>query len=155
MAQSAQLFWMPNHFECSLKWTQTDRRTDGRYQTYYLTCLAVNNYIILSILPIPRCVNFSVWGPWIHRFHFGDLWPGRSKGIGDSCYLPSINPDLEATWQLTPLSKLCQGKTCLKIFVVVIPKEGYWRVGPRPANPSLGMTPTTKLYSSAFTDYIL
>ncbi len=46
--------------------------------------------------------------------------------------------------------KLCRGKFCLKVFVVVIPKEGLG-----PTNPSLGMTPTIELYSAAFKDYIL
>ncbi len=44
-------------------------------------------------------------------------------------------------------------KTDLKIFVVVIPKEGL--AGWGPTNPSLGMTPTIKYYSTAFIDYIL
>ena len=39
-------------------------------------------------------------------------------------------------------------KTNLKIFVVVIPKEGL--AGWGPANPSLGMTLTTKYYSTDF-----
>ena len=38
-------------------------------------------------------------------------------------------------------------KTDLKVFVVVIPKEGL--AGWGPANPSLGMTPTIKYYSTA------
>ncbi len=44
-------------------------------------------------------------------------------------------------------------KTDLKVFVVVIPKEGL--AGWGPTNPSLGMTPTMKYYSTAFIDYIL
>ncbi len=44
-------------------------------------------------------------------------------------------------------------KTDLKVFVVVIPKEGL--AGWGPANPSLGMTPTIKYYSPAFIEYIL
>ncbi len=40
-----------------------------------------------------------------------------------------------------------------KVFVVVIPKEGL--AGWGPANPSLGMTPTIKYYSTNFIDYIL
>ncbi len=39
----------------------------------------------------------------------------------------------------------CHGRMCLRSFVVVI----------GPTNPSLGMTSTVKLYSAAFTDYIL
>ncbi len=35
-------------------------------------------------------------------------------------------------------------KTGLNVFVVVIPKEGL--VGWGPANPSLGMTPTTEYF---------
>ncbi len=42
-------------------------------------------------------------------------------------------------------------KTDLKVVVVVIPKEGL--AGWGPANPSLGMTPTLKYYSTAFIDY--
>ena len=45
-------------------------------------------------------------------------------------------------------NELCNKKMCLKIFVVVIPKGA-------PTNPSLCMTPTMKLNSAAFTDYIL
>ena len=44
-------------------------------------------------------------------------------------------------------------KTDLKVFVVVIPKEGL--AGWDPANPSLGMTPTINYCSTAFIDYIL
>ncbi len=40
---------------------------------------------------------------------------------------------------------VCHKKTDLKVFVVVIPKEGL--AGWGPANPSLGMTPTIKYYS--------
>ena len=39
------------------------------------------------------------------------------------------------------LHEPCHEKKCLKIFVVVIPKEGL--VGKGPANPPFGMTPTT------------
>ncbi len=44
-------------------------------------------------------------------------------------------------------------KTYLKVFVIVIPKEGLacWS----PANPSLGMTLTITMYSAAIIDYIL
>ena len=41
-------------------------------------------------------------------------------------------------------------KTDLKIFVVVIPKEGL--VGTRPAKPSFGMTLTIELFFVVFTD---
>ena len=44
-------------------------------------------------------------------------------------------------------------KTDVKVFVVVIPKERLVDWGH--ANPSLGMTPTVKYYSTAFIDYIL
>ncbi len=44
-------------------------------------------------------------------------------------------------------------KTDLKVFVVVIPKEGLAGCGP--TNTSVGMTPTTKYYSTAFIDYTL
>ena len=44
-------------------------------------------------------------------------------------------------------------KIDLKVFVDVIPKEGL--AGWGPANPSLGMSPTIKYYSTAFIDYIL
>ena len=37
-------------------------------------------------------------------------------------------------------------ETDLKVFFIVIPKEGF--VGLGPANPSLGMTPTIKYYST-------
>ncbi len=49
----------------------------------------------------------------------------------------------------TPVSlyELCHRKPCLKIFFVIV-------ILP-PANPSFGMTLTLKLYSAAFTDYIL
>ncbi len=58
---------------------------------------------------------------------------------------------------LSPCShELRHGKMCLKIFVVVIPKEGLAGIGGQgPANPSLGMTPTIKFYSATFTDYVL
>ncbi len=61
----------------------------------------------------------------------------------------------------------CHEKTDLKVFVLVIPKEGLvgWGfvlvipkeglAGWGPGNPSLGMTPTIKLYSAAITDYIM
>ena len=35
---NARPFWMP----LEAKTVQTDKRTDGRYQTYYLPCFAVN-----------------------------------------------------------------------------------------------------------------
>ncbi len=44
-------------------------------------------------------------------------------------------------------------KTDLKVFVVVIPKEGLVVWGP--ANPSLGLKSTIKYYCTAFIDYIL
>ncbi len=44
----------------------------------------------------------------------------------------------------------CVVATDLKVFVVVIPKEGL--AGWGPANPSLGMTPTIKYYSSSLVD---
>ena len=44
-------------------------------------------------------------------------------------------------------------KTGLKIFVIVIPKEGL--AGTNPFKLSFGMTPTTELYSVVLTDYIL
>ena len=47
----------------------------------------------------------------------------------------------------------CHKKTDLKVFVVVIPKEELKGWGP--TNPSLGMTPIIKYYSTAFIDYIL
>ncbi len=48
--------------------------------------------------------------------------------------------------------ELCQGKMCLKIFVAVIPKEGFllWK------HPSLGMTPTTNYTFFGYdTDYTI
>ncbi len=48
--------------------------------------------------------------------------------------------------------ELCHEKICLKIFVIVILKEGLAGWGPAIL---LGMTPTIKLYSLAFTDCIL
>ena len=44
------------------------------------------------------------------------------------------------------------GKTDLEVFVVVIPKEGL--AGWGPANPSLGVTPTIKYYSAAFSEAV-
>ena len=44
---------------------------------------------------------------------------------------------------------MCYGKSCLKIFIVSIPKEGL--MGLR----TLVMTLTLKLYPAAFTYYIL
>ncbi len=41
-------------------------------------------------------------------------------------------------------------KTDRRVFVVVIPKEGWG-----PASPSLGMMPTIKYFSTAIIDYIL
>ena len=38
------LFWTPNHFEWSLRWTLYDRHMDGRYQTCYLPFFAVDKY---------------------------------------------------------------------------------------------------------------
>ncbi len=48
---------------------------------------------------------------------------------------------------------MCHKKTDRKVFVVVIPNEGL--VGWGPTNPSLGMTPTIKYYSTTFIHYIL
>ncbi len=42
-------------------------------------------------------------------------------------------------WLVWLILELCHGKTCLKIFVAVIPKEGL--TGGGPTNP-FGMTPT-------------
>ncbi len=39
-------------------------------------------------------------------------------------------------------SDACHEKTDFKVFVIVMPKEGL--AGWGPANPSLGMTPTTE-----------
>ncbi len=47
----------------------------------------------------------------------------------------------------------CHAKTGLKIFVVVMPKEGL--AGICPTKPCFGMTLTVELYSFVFTDYIL
>ncbi len=55
--------------------------------------------------------------------------------------------------QLWAQNDMRHEKTDLKIFVVVIPKEGL--AGWGPANPSLGITPTIKYYSTAFIHYIL
>ena len=46
---------------------------------------------------------------------------------------------------LSCLFELCHEKTCLKIFVVVIPKKGLVDVAP----------PIIKLYTAAFPEYIL
>ena len=40
---------------------------------------------------------------------------------------------------------MCHEKTDLKVFVVVIPKEGWVRVAAH-AHPSFGMTPTFREY---------
>ena len=48
--------------------------------------------------------------------------------------------------------ELQHAKTGLQFFVVVIANEGS--AGTSPAEPSLGMTPSTELYSVAFKDYI-
>ena len=40
----------------------------------------------------------------------------------------------------------------LKIFLVVIPKDGL--AGTSPVKPSFGMTPTIESFSGVFTDYI-
>ncbi len=61
-----------------------------------------------------------------------------------SCDLPAAN-QLIRKWacnQVMTESELCPEKMCLKIFLVVIPKEGL--AGSGPANPSLGMTTTIK-----------
>ncbi len=55
--------------------------------------------------------------------------------------------------KLTDTSDAHYKITDLKVFVVVIPKEGL--AGWDPANPSLGMTPTINYCSTAFIDYIL
>ncbi len=51
------------------------------------------------------------------------------------------------------MTHITRKQTLLKVFVVVIPKEGL--AGWGPASPSLGLTPTIKYYSTAFIEYIL
>ena len=54
------------------------------------------------------------------------------------------NPDQDSIQlKLHPIIELCHEKICLKIFVIVIPKEGL-AGGWGPANPSFGMTLTTE-----------
>ncbi len=49
------------------------------------------------------------------------------------------------------LQWLCHGKTCLNIFVVVVPKEGL--AGGGSANPSIGMTPPRQSFFWYDTNY--
>ena len=55
--------------------------------------------------------------------------------------------------RIARISDVRHKKTDFRVFVVVIPNEGL--AGWGPVNPSLGMTPTIKYYSTAFIGYIL
>ncbi len=78
---------------------------------------------------------------WCMNMELNHFLPTRKipKQLGDNVITRSIHI-LLARCQARLLCDVCHEKTDLKVFVVVIPKEGL----AQPANPSLLMTPTTE-----------